>query len=161
MLVDRTFDDVYVSHSAVSILHGDHLFAFKTKVAGLLGITCLIFGCTTPEDLQTVEIITTPLGATCVAKQAGVVVGTVPVAPGTFKVKRSKEDLVITCSMLGFHDVTYTGKAHSPSVAQGTSLTELYSDWDNNIHARYDTPVKLILASLYPAVVHPKGEHSK
>ena len=75
-----------------------------------MGVTILfavsLTGCATllTDDHQTISIKSDPPGATCVVRQGGADVGTIPFTPGTVYVGKSRHDIGIDCSRAGYYN---------------------------------------------------------
>ena len=63
-----------------------------------------VAGCATIMEgtAQSIAIQTTPPGATCTAIREGVTLGQVASTPGSIRVDKSKNDILVTCSKPGF-----------------------------------------------------------
>ena len=78
--------------------------------AALLISTTLLSACATIVNggSQTVTLSTTPPGAACTVDRMGARVGAVAQTPGSLRVEKSKNNLMVTCSKPGFQTATVT-----------------------------------------------------
>ena len=65
-----------------------------------------VSGCATlvSDDHQSIAIKSDPPGATCLVRQGGADVGTIPYSPGTVYVGKSRHDIAIDCSRAGYYN---------------------------------------------------------
>lgn len=75
-----------------------------------IGLLLLLPGCATMMEGtgQSVSVTTTPAGASCEVDRAGVKLGTVNPTPGSLRIDKSKNDLVVTCDKEGYQHAALT-----------------------------------------------------
>lgn len=101
---------------------------------------------------QSINISTVPAGASCVVDRMGARLGQVSPAPGTLRIDKSKNDIVVSCSMPGFQTVSVTS---APSFG-GTTFGNIVAGGligaavDASTGANYEYPPQ-IMVQLPPA----------
>ena len=80
--------------------------ASRSQRCNLLAAACLIglSSCATllSDDQQSIVVTSDPVGATCQVRQGGAFIATVPVTPGTILVGKSRHDIAIDCTRVGY-----------------------------------------------------------
>jgi hypothetical protein len=73
---------------------------FRLSILALL----LLPGCATVMhgSSQNVAVITEPPGAACTLERDGVMIGSVSPTPGTVRIDKGKNDILVTCNREGF-----------------------------------------------------------
>jgi len=74
----------------------------------LLAPVVLLSACATivSGTSQAVSVSTTPAGAACAVDRLGMRIAVVPQTPGAVRVDKSKNDLMVTCSLPGYQTTT-------------------------------------------------------
>lgn len=129
-----------------------------TAFVALAALGFAVSGCATVFEGTTQEIAvnTNPPGALCVFLRQGLEVGRVGNTPGTANIRKSKYDIMISCSKPGYQTATYlnhsgTTATIAANVAADLILTAgLSSIVDSAVGAdnKYDSAVNLSLAPL-------------
>jgi hypothetical protein len=88
--------------------------AAAAAIIGSLGACATIVSGTS----QDIAVSTEPAGAACQLERSGIVIGTVNPTPGTIKVERNKNDMVLICKKDGYED----GKTPLISSFNGTTF---------------------------------------
>jgi hypothetical protein len=132
-------------------------YSRSTLVIGLFAIA----GCATIMEGtgQSVAIQTTPPGATCTIVREGGTLGQVASTPGSIRIDKSKNDLVVSCSKPGYATSTIT---ESPKFV-GTTFGNIILGGgvgaivDASTGANYEYPnqITMSLAAYIPAAMPP------
>ena len=123
----------------------------------LVAATVAVAGCATIFEgtSQSVQVSTTPPGARCFVDREGARLGEVGSTPGSIRLDKSKNDIVVTCSKEGYQTATI---AQSPSFS-GTTFGNIIvgggigaiADAASGANYQYPTQVLLTLAANAPA----------
>ena len=127
----------------------------------LVAATIAVSGCATIFEgtSQSVQISTTPPGARCLVDREGARLGEVGSTPGSIRLDKSKNDIVVTCSKDGHQTATI---AQSPDF-QGTTFGNILvgggigaiADAASGANYQYPKRVALTLAANAPTAPLP------
>lgn len=71
---------------------------------------------------QDIQVNSTPPGARCELKRDGTVIGVVPSTPGSVNVKKTKQNIMVTCSKEGYQDASFNNKSDFAGATAGNLL---------------------------------------
>ena len=132
-------------------------------------------GCATimHGSTQSLAVITEPPGAACKLERDGVMIGSVAPTPGTVRIDKSKNDILVTCNREGFettairHVSEFGGATIANAVVGG--LIGVAVDAASGANFPYPTEARLILqppgappvVQPTPATVHPENKPNR
>jgi hypothetical protein len=116
----------------------------------IIAAACAILsGCATIMEgtAQSVQVATTPSGATCTVSRAGATLGQIASTPGSVRIDKSKNDLSVTCAEAGFHTATVTQSPHFVGTTFGNIVAGglIGAAVDASTGANYEYPSQVIL----------------
>ena len=113
-------------------------------VAGLSGCASIIEGTT-----QQIVVNTNPAGANCSLNREGVSIARVNPTPGAVTIKKTKNDITVTCDMDGFEQATYFNKSGAAGATFGNIILGGGIGWAidsaSGSDNKYDSPLNLTL----------------
>ncbi len=118
---------------------------------------------------QSLAVITEPPGATCKLEREGIMIGNIAPTPGTARIEKNKNDILVTCDREGFettairHVSDFGGATIANAVAGG--LIGVAVDAISGANFPYPPEARLILqppgaprvVQPTPARVHPES----
>jgi PEGA domain len=130
-------------------------------VAAAVAFGTALTGCATVFEgtSQEVSVVTNPPGASCTINRQGMAVGSIAATPATVNIRKSKYDIMITCSKPGYENANYLNHSGTTStiaanVAADILLTGGLSsivDSADGADNKYDSVVNLTLLPLSSA----------
>ena len=96
----------------------------NVRLVAILALACLP-GCATivQGTSQNVTVTTNPAGASCRLARDGTAIGMIAPTPGTLRVDRGRNDIVVTCNREG-HDATTVRHASEFGGAVGSGVLD-------------------------------------
>ena len=129
-----------------------------TTLAAVAALGVAVSGCATVFEgtSQEITVNTNPEGALCVFTRQGLEVGRGANTPGTANIRKSKYDIIVTCSKAGYQTGTYlnhsgTTATIAANVAADLILTAGLSsivDSADGADNKYDSAVNISLAPI-------------
>jgi hypothetical protein len=126
----------------------------RAMIASSLTLGCL-GGCAAIFDGTSQEIMvnTSPSGATCTFAREGFPIATVIATPGSALVKKTKNDIMITCKKEGYEDATFLNHSGVAGAAIANVLGGVLTggvawavDSSSGADNKYDSPVNITLS---------------
>jgi hypothetical protein len=130
-----------------------------------LPVLCLtLSGCASIFEgtSQNINVVTNPVGASCVFEREGMSIGSVAQTPGVLTVRKSKYDITVRCDKLGYQQAAYlnhsgVSSAIAGNVAADIILTAGISsivDSANGADNKYDSVVNITMIPVLPQTAY-------
>lgn len=111
----------------------------------------LTVGCSSIVEGTSQEIVinTSPEGADCKLERENIVIGRVSPTPGAITVKKTKHDILVTCTKSGYETATYFNKSDVAGATVGNVILGGGIGWAidsaSGADNKYTTPVNISL----------------
>jgi len=121
------------------------------KLFGAMGLVVLLSACSSIVEgtTQQITINTNPSGADCSLKRNEEVLGHVNPTPGSILIKKTKYDILVTCSKKGYQDATYLNHSGSAGATFGNIVAGGGIGWEidsaSGADNKYDSPLNMTL----------------
>jgi uncharacterized protein YceK len=117
----------------------------------ILLIILFISGCSSIVEGTSQEVLinTNPAGANCSLNRQGFSIARVDPTPGSATIKKTKYDIIVSCTKDGYQEATYINKSGSAGATVGNILLGGGIGWAIDSAAgadnKYDSPINITL----------------